>query len=160
MPGSGGEVPTGVDVRDPRSGERLARLRSDRTVGSVAFSPDGRLLAGGQVDGSTLVWATDDWGRVGQPLTLGERERDSGRRFSPDGRTLATSHNDGTVVLWDVGSQQPIGSPLPACPTPGRRRASHPTAIACSRSPTPGARSAGRSIPRSGYNTRATSLAT
>ena len=156
------EEPDGVDVRDPRSGERLARLRSDRQVRSVAFSPDGRLLAGGQVDGSILVWATDGWRRVGRPLTLGvgRGQADPGLAFSPDGRTLATSHDDGTVALWDVGRSSRSARRFRVCRTPGRRPASHPTAIACSRSPTPGARSAGRSIPRPGCSTRASSPAT
>ena len=102
----------GVEVRDVSSGERLATLPSDDEVGAVAFSPDGRLLAGGQLGGDVLVWAADGWGQVGQPLALGGGAT-LGLTFSPDGRTLATSHDDSAVVLWDVGSQQPIGSPLP-----------------------------------------------
>jgi WD40 repeat protein/DNA-binding SARP family transcriptional activator len=102
----------GVDVRDVRSGERIAKLPVDGEVRSVAFSPDGRLLAGGQVDGSTSLWATDTWRQAGQPLTLREASA-LGVAFSPDGATLATSHEDGAVVLWDIASQQPIGSPLP-----------------------------------------------
>jgi WD40 repeat protein len=101
----------GVEVRDVGSGKRLARLPVDGEVRSVAFSPDGTLLAGGQVDGAALLWATDRWQRVGTPLTLREATA-LAVAFSPDGRTLATSHDDGAVVLWDVGSQQPIGSPL------------------------------------------------
>jgi WD40 repeat protein len=106
------EGPDGVEVRDVASGDRLARLPSDGEVRSVTFSPDGRLLAGGQLDGSALVWATDGWREVGQPLALQEASA-FGVAFAPDARTLATSHADGTVVLWDVESQQPIGSPLP-----------------------------------------------
>ena len=105
--------PDGVEVRDVRSGETLATLRADE-VGSVAFSPDGSLLAGGQIDGNVLIWATDGWGRVGAPLASGGEFPSVA--FSPDGRTLATSDNDGAVVLWDVESQQPIGSPLPGLP--------------------------------------------
>ena len=104
--------PSGVEVRDPATGERVARLRSDNEVRSVTFSPDGRLLAGGQVNGSTLLWATDGWRPVGQSLGLGDNQT-SGVAFSPDGRTLATSYDDATVQLWDVASQQPIGTPLP-----------------------------------------------
>jgi DNA-binding SARP family transcriptional activator/WD40 repeat protein len=116
----------GIEVRDVRSGERLARLpvpgeqrlRRGRVLGlggavrTVAFSPDGSLLAGGQMDGTALLWASDGWRRVGAPLALREATA-LAVAFSPDGRTLATSHLDGAVVLWDVASQRPIGSPLP-----------------------------------------------
>jgi WD40 repeat protein/DNA-binding SARP family transcriptional activator len=100
--------PDGVEVLDTRSGERISRLRAEAEVRSVAFSPDGRLLASGQVDGTALVWATDDWRQVGAPLAA-DRGFVLGVAFSPDARTLAISSLDGTVGLWDVDSQQPIG---------------------------------------------------
>ena len=112
----------GIEVRDVEAAERLARLPVDGEIRTVAFSPDGSLLAGGQgephtgvaggVDGTSLLWATDGWRRIGAPLALRNASA-LAVAFSPDGRTLATSHDDGTVVLWDVASQRPIGSPLP-----------------------------------------------
>ena len=104
--------PDGVEVLDVESGERITRLRTEAEVRSVAFSPDGTLLASGHVDGTALVWATGDWRQVGAPLAV-DRGFVLGLAFSPDGRTLATSNADGTVALWDVESQQPIGSALP-----------------------------------------------
>ena len=62
------EGPNGVEILDVGSGERVARLSPDGEVQSVAFSPDGSLLAGGKVDGGALLWATDGWRRVGRPL--------------------------------------------------------------------------------------------
>jgi WD40 repeat protein len=102
----------GVEILDVGSGERVARLAPDGEVGSVAFSPDGGLLAGGMDGGGALLWTTDGWGRVGRPLA---RQHGStlGVEFSPDGQTLATSHSDRTVALWDVASQEPIGPILP-----------------------------------------------
>jgi WD40 repeat protein len=107
--GYGKKGADGVEVRDVRSGERIARLPADAEVRSVAFSPDGRLLASGQVDGRVLTWATDAWRQVGPPLDVG-RGFVLGVPFSPDGRTLATSSDDGTVTLWDVESRRPIGA--------------------------------------------------
>jgi WD40 repeat protein/DNA-binding SARP family transcriptional activator len=107
------EGPNGVEILDVGSGERVARLSPGGEVGSVAFSPDGSLLAGGEVDGGALLWATDDWRRVGRPLALRAASTlEVG--FSPDGHTLATSHSDGSAALWDVASQEPIGPRLPA----------------------------------------------
>ena len=87
------EGPNGVEILDVGSGERVARLSTDGEVGSVAFSPDGSLLAGGEVDGGALLWATDGWRRVGRPLALGNASTLE-VEFSPDGHTLATSHSD------------------------------------------------------------------
>jgi WD40 repeat protein/DNA-binding SARP family transcriptional activator len=104
--------PDGVEVLDVASGERVTRLRTEAEVRSVAFSPDGRLLASGHVDATALVWATDDWRQVGSPLPVDHRFV-LGLAFSPDSRTLAASNEDGTVALWDVESQSPIGAALP-----------------------------------------------
>ena len=44
--------------RGPRrgEGERVTRLRTEAEVRTVAFSPDGGLLASGQVDGTAIMW--------------------------------------------------------------------------------------------------------
>ena len=105
------EGPNGVEILDVESGERVARLSLDGEVGSVAFSPDGSLLAGGEVDGGALVWGTDGWRRVGRPLAR-QTASTVEVEFSPDGHTLATSHSDHSAALWDVASQKPIGPPL------------------------------------------------
>jgi WD40 repeat protein/DNA-binding SARP family transcriptional activator len=96
----------GVEVLNLQSGERIARLPAETDVRSVAFSPDGSLLATGQVDGTAQLWATDGWRQVGPPLEV-SRGFVLGLAFSPDGRTLATSSDNGTVTLWDVESQRP-----------------------------------------------------
>jgi WD40 repeat protein len=105
--------PDGVEIVDVRSDETLATLRADE-VGSVDFSPDGSLLAGGELDGDVLQWATDGWERVGAPLASGGEAPSVA--FSLDGRTLATSDSRGAVALWDVDSQQAVGPPLPGLP--------------------------------------------
>jgi WD40 repeat protein len=107
------EGPNGIEILDVGSGERVARLSTGGEFRSVAFSPDGSLLAAGEVGGGALLWATDGWRRVGRPLAL-QNASTLGVAFSPDGHTLATSHSDGSAALWDVASQEPIGPRLPA----------------------------------------------
>lgn len=72
-------------------------------VYSLAFSPDGSLLAAGAADGSIRLW---DVSTVGQnPLVRvlrGHRDAVSGLTFSPDGRFLASCSRAGAVRLWGV----------------------------------------------------------
>lgn len=82
---------------------------------SVAFSPDGRTLAGGAAAGHEVyLWDVTDptkpWLR-GQPLS-GPTSWVNSVAFSPDGRSLAAGSSDGQLWLFDVASGRSI-SQLP-----------------------------------------------
>jgi WD40 repeat protein len=70
------------------------------------FSPDGRLLALGAVDGNVRFIDTVT-GRV-QAILVGHVDAVVALDFSPDGRTLATGSWDTKVRLWDVITRREV----------------------------------------------------
>jgi WD40 repeat protein len=69
-------------------------------VYSVAFSPDGKLLATGSFDNSIKLW---DFAAGKEARTLtGHTAPVYCVAFSPDGSTLASSGLDKTIKLWNV----------------------------------------------------------
>lgn len=77
------------------------------SVMAIAFSPDGRLLATGDDDGTVRLWATATSAPVRTMHVRGAPSGGSGVggvAFSPDGKTLATADDNSAVKLWDTGS--------------------------------------------------------
>jgi WD40 repeat protein len=75
-------------------------------VNSVAFSPDGRLLASGSDDKTIKLWDVAS-GSLVRTLT-GHTEYVNSVAFSPDGRLLASGSGDRTIKLWEVASGREV----------------------------------------------------
>jgi WD40 repeat protein len=73
-------------------------------VQTVAFSPDGKLLATGEGDGTVRAWNPVTGHPVGAPIQTGSGPADAldAMAFSPDGKQLAGGSPDGVVRLWQV----------------------------------------------------------
>jgi WD40 repeat protein/thiol-disulfide isomerase/thioredoxin len=90
--------------------DRLTELATldypDGDVWSVAFSPDGLLLATGSHDGAVRVW---DVNRQELVLQFFGHDLDVySVAFSPDGQLLASGGWDGSVRLWNVPTREKV----------------------------------------------------
>src|SRR5262249_54852212 len=76
----------------------------------VAFSPDGKTVVTGGLDGTARLWDAATGEPVGAPM------RHEGKvwavTFSPDGSMVLTGGMDGTARLWDATTGRPIAPPL------------------------------------------------
>jgi WD40 repeat protein/predicted Ser/Thr protein kinase len=97
-------------LRDPASGQEITAFGgADKTLGSVAFAPDGESLAAGS-DGVVRIWRLLTRELL---VTLGTANRASYLTFSLDGKTLAVGGKDfrkgdgsDNVELFGVSSRR------------------------------------------------------
>lgn len=99
-----------------QTGELLATLEHDAPVNSVAFNPDGALLASGDENGDVHLWnvsASGDSASAEEMIVLpGHTDVIRDLAFRADGRVLASGSMDGAARLWNVSDPARAGELL------------------------------------------------
>lgn len=89
-----------LDVSSPSDPGRPVVVRSPAGAryGVLAWSADGRRLAGGGADGTVTVWDP----ATGAPVASHSVQRGAVRDVAFDGETLFSAGSDGTVMRWET----------------------------------------------------------
>ena len=92
-------IPLFVDLGDEKT-------RHKSQVYSVAFSPDGKLVASGGADNNIILWDL----ATGKPTkTLsGHKAQVYSVAFSADGKQFVSASGDKTVIVWNLADGKPI----------------------------------------------------
>jgi len=93
-------------------------LWTPNELSGIAYSPDGKLLAGsycGQMDANNActlhrvgIWSTADGSWSGTPLA----GQEGPLAFTPDGKGLVTRNDRGQGVVWNLAARQIQGQPF------------------------------------------------
>lgn len=104
-----------AQVYDALTGKAVGGpMKHPTPVFSAAFSPDGRRVVTGCLDGLVRVWQLGDDGLAALDTGFAAKHARAvrGVSFSNNGRWVLSSSEDGTARLWDASSGQPFGQPL------------------------------------------------
>jgi WD40 repeat protein len=90
-----------VHVWNSQTGAEIVCLRGHKgSIYTIAFSPNGRLIASISNDNSVRIWDSENGNEINRSENI--VTRGNSIAFSPDGKRLAFEISDSIVKIWDT----------------------------------------------------------
>ena len=100
-----GYVEKSIKIWHAETGEPMAELTGHQSwIPTLAFSPDGALLASSSADQTIRLWDTKTWKQTA--VLRGHQDEVYCLAFSGDGKQLISGDKDGSVRLWQIPPMQ------------------------------------------------------
>ena len=93
-----------IYISDSKTGKLIKSIDTPQSW-YIAFSPDGKTLAGGSL-GTIKIWETDTWEEIKEIKWVSISLRSL--VFSPDGKILVSSGLDSRITLWNPVSGKKV----------------------------------------------------
>lgn len=95
-------------LRNVETGKLLRSVSGNSSISSVAFTPDGKLIAAGGFDRNIRLWEIATGQEIGNLISHSDRV--SALTFNAEGNILVSGGWDGTVCLWQLNTGELINT--------------------------------------------------
>jgi WD40 repeat protein len=97
-----GSFEKNIRMYDYKTGKLNTLAGHAKSVLSVAYSPNGKLMASGSLDENIFIWDAEKYKII--DTLKGHSGNIFCVTFSPNGKYLASTSNDNTIKVWDVAA--------------------------------------------------------
>lgn len=104
-----------IIIRDPNTGFTIDNPLGEHTtyITNIVFSPDGKLIASTDANGTTKLWDTASKKQIGNPLSVSSSSYSyNSTIFSSDSKSLLIGYEFPNIIIWDIKTEQRIPLPI------------------------------------------------
>lgn len=94
----------GVDIYNAKDLKKIKNLHGGRQS-HISFSPDGSIIATGNMNGIVWLWDTDNREKI-KSFDPGIDKWVTALDFTSDGKYIAAAFQDGIIRVWDIDSSE------------------------------------------------------